>query len=71
MEFLVNESKNNDTEFLLSHEVHAISTADNHSFVITTSAGIYVAKHVIVASGGMTYPQIGASPFAYEIAEQL
>jgi len=71
VEFLVNESKNNETEFLLSHEVHAITTADNHSFVITTSAGVYVAKHVIVASWWMTYPQIGASPFAYEIAEQL
>ncbi len=71
VEFLVNQSKNNDTEFLLNHEVISVTIADTHTFVITTSAGVYSAKQVIVASWGMTYPQIGASPFAYEIAEQL
>lgn len=71
VEFLVNESKNNETEFLLSHEVHTIAPADNDTFVITTSAGVYTAKKVIVATWWMTYPQIGASPFAYEIAEDL
>ncbi|MFA6256096.1 MAG: aminoacetone oxidase family FAD-binding enzyme [Candidatus Absconditabacterales bacterium] len=71
VEFLVHQSKNNDTEHLLNHEVHSINTADDNSFVVTTSAGIYTAKKVIIATGGMTYPQIGASPFAYEMAEQL
>ena len=71
VEFLVDESKKNETDFLLSHEVHAISHSDDHTFVITTSAGMYSAKRVIIATWGMTYPQIGASPFAYEIAEQL
>ncbi len=71
VEFLVDESKKNETDFLFSHEVHNITTADQHHFVITTSAWIYGAKKIIVASWGMTYPQIGASPFAYEIAEQL
>ena len=71
VDFLIDESKKNDTEFLLSHEVYTITTADSHSFVITTSAGVYVAKKVIIATWWMTYPQIGASPFAYEIAEEL
>jgi hypothetical protein len=39
--------------------------------VVTTSAGVYSAKRVIIATWGMTYPQIGASPFAYEMAESL
>jgi len=46
----VHESKKNDTEFLLSHEVHAITIADNHTFVVTTSAGIYTAKNIIIAT---------------------
>jgi len=71
LDFLVDESKKNETEFLLSHEVYSITLADDHTFVITTSAGIYTAHQVIIATWGMTYPQIGASPFAYEIAEQL
>ncbi len=71
VEFLVDTSKKNETEFLLSHEVYSIATSENATFVVTTSAGVYTAKKVIIATGGMTYPQIGASPFAYEIAEQL
>jgi len=71
VEFLIDASKKNETEFLLSHEVFSITTADHHSFVITTSAGVYTTKKVIIATWGMTYPQIGASPFAYEMAEQL
>ena len=71
VEFLVDESKNNETDFLLSHEVISITTAVSHNFVVTTSAGVYIAKQVIVATWGMTYPQVGASPFAYEMAEQL
>lgn len=71
VEFLIDESKKNETEHLLSHEVHSITKSDEHIFVVTTSAGVFSAKHVIVATWGMTYPQIGASPFAYELAEQL
>ncbi len=71
VDFLVNQSQKNDTDFLLSHDVHAISRWDDGTFVVTTSAWIYTANKVIVATWGMTYPQAGASPFAYEIAEQL
>jgi len=92
VDFLVDESKKNETDFLLSHEVLSIQQSHsewneessihdtlhsvqgdkkNHTFVVTTSAGIYSAKQVIIATWGMTYPQIGATPFAYEIAEQL
>lgn len=71
LEFLVDKSAKNKTEFLLSREVVSITTAVSHNFVVTTSTGVYVAKQVIVATWWMTYPQIGASPFAYEMAEQL
>ena len=71
VEFLVEESKKNEIEHLLSHEVYAISNAEDATFVVTTSAGVYTAKKVVVATWWMTYPQIGASPFAYEMAQQL
>ena len=92
VDFLVNQSQKNDTDFFLSQDVLSIQQGHsewhkeysihdtlhfvqgdkkNHTFVVTTSAWIYTAKQVIVATWGMTYPQAGASPFAYEIAEQL
>lgn len=71
VDFLIHESKNNETDHFLSHDVHSITLADNHTFVITTSLGIYTTKQLIIATWGMSYPQIWASPFAYELAEQL
>ncbi len=71
VEFLIDASKKNETEHLLSHEVHSIKKSDEHIFVVMTSAGAFSAKRVIVATWWMTYPQIGATSFAYEIAEQL
>ena len=57
VDFLVNESKNNDTDFLFRHEVESIVRSDDH-FLVSTSAGEFIAKKVIVASGGITYPQL-------------
>lgn len=71
VEFFIEESKKNYTEHLLNHEVYAITTANNPNFILTTSAWVYLTKRVIVATWGMTYPQIGASPFAYDFAAQL
>jgi predicted Rossmann fold flavoprotein len=71
VDFLVDQSHKNTTEHILNHEVFAITYVEDDSFVVTTSAGVFSAKRVIVASWWMTYPQIGASLFAYEMAEQL
>ncbi len=71
VDFLVDQSQKNGTDHLFSHEVQAITRWDDDDFVVTTSTWIYTAQRVIVATWGMTYPQVGASPFAYEIAEQL
>ena len=69
VQFLVHESAQNETQHLLNHEVMSVDFSDDHILVVTTSAGIYTAKNVIVATWGMTYPQIGASSFAYELAQ--
>lgn len=50
VEFLIDESKKNDIDFLLSHEVLSVTTAVSHNFVVTTSAGVYIAKQVIIAT---------------------
>lgn len=73
VEFLVDESKKNETEFLLSRDVRnvGLGTRDEEVFVVTTDKESFSAKKVIIATWGMTYPQIGASPFAYEMAEEL
>jgi predicted Rossmann fold flavoprotein len=38
---------------------------------VTTPRGKYRAQSLVVATGGLSIPQIGATPFGYKIAEQF
>ncbi len=43
-------------------------TKRGNSFVVTTDRGRYEAMDVVVASGGLSFPQLGASDVGYRIA---
>jgi len=40
-------------------------------FVLATVQGAVVAPALVIASGGLTVPKIGATPFGYRVAEQF
>lgn len=40
-------------------------------FVVHTSLGVFEAGSLVVATGGLSIPQIGATPLGYQIAEQF
>ncbi len=40
-------------------------------FAVATSAGPLAARSLVVATGGLTVPKIGATPFGYRLAEQF
>ncbi len=42
-----------------------------HGFCLDTSKGKIYAKQVVLASGGMSYPQVGGSAFTWQAAKQL
>jgi predicted Rossmann fold flavoprotein len=44
---------------------------DGGSFRVDVAGGALVSESLVVATGGLTVPKIGASPFAYRIAEQF
>jgi predicted Rossmann fold flavoprotein len=44
---------------------------DGHAFRLGTSRSPVQAASLVVASGGLTVPKIGATPFAYKVAEQF
>jgi predicted Rossmann fold flavoprotein len=43
----------------------------NEGFVITTNRGVFVTTRLIVASGGLSYPRLGASDIGHRIAKQF
>ncbi|ADE11750.1 NAD(P)/FAD-dependent oxidoreductase [Sideroxydans lithotrophicus] len=40
-------------------------------FVVTASHGKYRAESLVIATGGLSIPKIGATPFGYKLAEQF
>jgi predicted Rossmann fold flavoprotein len=44
---------------------------ENDAFVVSTSRGAVRAVSLVVATGGLTVPKIGATPLGYRIAEQF
>ena len=45
--------------------------ADLRPWEIITSLGTFRSSSVVIASGGLSFPKLGATPFAYEIARQF
>jgi len=56
--------------YLLNTKVHRVDKISNQ-FEISTSRGTVVAKKVIVASGGLSFPKIGATSIGYDIAKSF
>ncbi|MEO6748861.1 MAG: NAD(P)/FAD-dependent oxidoreductase [Casimicrobiaceae bacterium] len=46
-------------------------TRNGEGFSVTTSRGIARCTSLVIATGGLTVPKIGATPFGYQIAEQF
>src|SRR6185369_10139924 len=45
--------------------------AKTDSFQLNTSAGMFTCESLVIATGGLSIPKIGATGFGYEIAEQF
>ena len=48
-----------------------ISVKKEERFSIATDRGDFEFESLVIASGGLSIPQIGASPFGYRVAEQF
>ena len=66
---LLSECQKGRVEVRLNCEVLEISK--NNHFNLVTSDGVISAESVIISTGGLSIPQIGASDFGYKIARQF
>ncbi len=66
LEIFTKESKKQ--KVLLNEKVLSIEKS-SELFSVQTSKRVINAKYVIVASGGLSFPKIGASPIGYNIAK--
>lgn len=57
-------------DFLYQQNITDISKRDN-GFSLTTNEANITAESLVIATGGLSMPKLGATPFAYKIAEQF
>ena len=57
-------------ELRMSCVVSAV-TKTNSRFLVKTAQGDFNAASLVIATGGLAVPKIGATPFGYKIAEQF
>lgn len=70
IEMLVAECKNAGAEFLMNTEIDIVAQ-ENTGFLLTTSQGVMQCRSLVVATGGLSIPKIGATGRGYDIARQF
>jgi predicted Rossmann fold flavoprotein len=66
---LEKESKDAGVNIILN--CHIISVKKEDLFIATTDQGIFKSESLVIATGGLSYPQIGASGIGFEIAKNF
>ncbi len=67
---LLKECRDSRVTILLQTGVEEISNPDRH-FIVRTSNGEFACESLVVASGGLSIPKMGATGLGYEIARQF
>ena len=70
VDILLTECEWAGVNIALRTEVIKVTKQEN-GYVIVTNNGRYQCQSLVVASGGLTMPKLGASPIGYKIAEQF
>lgn len=66
---LLDECADQGVTIRMTCETSSVDFADVHQ--VHTNQGSFNAKHLIVATGGLSIPKMGGSGFGYQLAEQL
>ncbi|WP_440877004.1 NAD(P)/FAD-dependent oxidoreductase [Thalassotalea sp. PLHSN55] len=70
VDILMTECEWAGVEVKLRNEVLSVEK-NAEGYTVTTNENTYQCKSLVVASGGLTMPKLGASPIGYKIAEQF
>ncbi|ANF62104.1 hypothetical protein A6037_04915 [[Haemophilus] ducreyi] len=70
VDLLATECAKGQTTILLKQAVLNV-TKEAENFTISTASDTFQAPHLVIATGGLSMPALGATPFGYKIAEQF
>ena len=70
LQALLNDLKDQETSCITQAEVEEVSH-DGTTFQLKTPQQVWTCDHLVVASGGLSWPKLGVSDVGYRIAEQF
>jgi predicted Rossmann fold flavoprotein len=71
LEMLLLECEQAGAEIKLNTIIESIEKVSDYHFIVHTSKGIFYCESLVIASGGLSFPTMGATPFGYKVAEQF
>ncbi len=67
---LMDECAAGQVDFAFGASIGTVTHADGN-FTVTTSAGVFSAPNLVIATGGPAIPKLGATGFAYQLGKQF
>lgn len=68
---LMSECDAASVDVKLRTDIKSVEKNADESFTVSTNAHTYQVPNVVIATGGLSMPKLGATPFGYQIAEQF
>ncbi|TKF36100.1 NAD(P)/FAD-dependent oxidoreductase [Vibrio kanaloae] len=60
-----------NVQYKYQSEIISIERIDNNAFEVKTTQGTFKCESLVIATGGLSMPRLGATPFGWKIAEQF
>ena len=71
LNLLLEECAKADVSIQLNTTINSIAHKTDHHYIIETSNNAFHCQSLVIASGGLSIPKMGATPFGYKVAEQF
>lgn len=71
LNMLLSECDKFDVDIQLNADIQAIQKRGESGFKVKTSSQEILCQSLVIATGGLSIPKMGATPFAYKVAEQF
>ncbi len=71
LNMLLSECRQYGVKLQLNCKIEQVQRAETDDFVLTTNKGEISCQSLVIATGGLSIPKMGATPFGYQLAEQF
>lgn len=71
LDMLLAECRDAGVEVVTHCDIHEVAALDTGGFSVQTSQGLQYCQSLVVATGGLSIPTMGATGFGYKLAEQF